>query len=270
MNNLLILNNLSIGYKYLIIYKDFSFNITENTITAILCPNNGGKSTLIRTLSGIIYGLDGNIVLNNVKLTRRNFKKYIRNIGVVLEDLDYQFITDNVKEEITFPLVNLGYKKNIINKHIKDVSNICEIDNILNKKIKVLSNYEKIKVLIATSIIHFPKILLLDDPFRFINIKEQKKILNILNNIKNNYNISIVFTTSQISSIIDLENIIVLGNGKIVMQGNYNDIIKRDNELSKLGIEIPIMIDLSLKLQFYNLLDDIYYNVEGMVDKLWK
>lgn len=94
--------------------------------------------------------------------------------------------------------------------------------------------------------------------------------MNILNNIKNNYNISIVFTTSQISSIIDLENIIVLGNGKIVMQGNYNDIIKRDNELSKLGIEIPIMIDLSLKLQFYNLLDDIYYNVEGMVDKLWK
>ena len=48
------------------------------------------------------------------------------------------------------------------------------------------------------------------------------------------------------------------------------EIIKRDNELSKLGIEIPIMIDLSLKLQFYDLLDDIYYDVEGMVNKLWK
>ena len=112
--------------------------------------------------------------------------------------------------------------------------------------------------------------MLLDDPFRFLNLKEQKKILNILNNIKNNCNISIIFTTSQFSSIIDLDNIIVLGNGKIIMQGNYKDIIKKDNELSKLGIEIPIMIDLSLKLQFYNLLDDICYDVGGIIDKLWK
>ncbi len=270
MNNLLVLDNLSVGYKDLTIYKDLSFNIAENTITSILCPNNSGKSTLIKTLSGINCGLCGSIVLNNVKLTKRSFKKYIRDVGVVLEDIDRQFITNNVKDEIIFPLVNLGYNKSVIDKHIEDITKICELDNILNKKIDSLSNYDKIKVLIASSIIHFPKILLLDDPFRFLNLKEQKKILNILNNIKNNCNISIIFTTSQFSSIIDLDNIIVLGNGKIIMQGNYKDIIKKDNELSKLGIEIPIMIDLSLKLQFYNLLDDICYDVGGIVDKLWK
>ncbi len=270
MNNLLILDNLSVGYKDLIIYNDLSFNIAENTITAILSPNNSGKSTLIKTLSGIIYHLNGNIVLNNVKLTKRNFKKYIRSVGVVLEDINRQFITTNVKDEIVFPLINLGYNKTIINKRLKSITKICEIDDILNKKIDDLSNYDKVKVLIATSIIHLPKLLLLDDPFRFLNVKDYKRILNILNNIKNNCNISTIFTTSQISSIVDLDNVIVLGNGRIIMQGNYKEIIKRDNELSKLGIEIPIMIDLSLKLQFYDLLDDIYYDVEGMVNKLWK
>ena len=67
-----------------------------------------------------------------------------------------------------------------------------------------------------------------------------------------------------------LDNIYVIGNNKIILHGNYDEIVKNDNELSKAGIEIPIMVDLSRKLQFYNLIDDIYYDVDKVVNALWK
>ena len=54
------------------------------------------------------------------------------------------------------------------------------------------------------------------------------------------------------------------------MSGTYKEIIMRDNELTKIGIEIPLMIDLSRKLQFYNLIDGLYYDPDKVVDKLWK
>ena len=52
--------------------------------------------------------------------------------------------------------------------------------------------------------------------------------------------------------------------------GSFDEIILQDNELTKLGFKIPMMIDLSRKLQFYDLLDDIYYDVDKVVDRLWK
>ena len=81
---------------------------------------------------------------------------------------------------------------------------------------------------------------------------------------------TIVFTTSNLEDVIGLSNIYVFDKGKIVMNDSYNYILLKDNELSKMGIEIPLMIDLSRKLQFYNLIKYTYYDRDKVVDILWK
>ena len=58
-------------------------------------------------------------------------------------------------------------------------------------------------------------------------------------------------------------------DGVIKYSGSLDDILIHDNELTKLGIDIPIMMDMSLKLQFYDLLDKVILNAEEMVDELW-
>ena len=94
--------------------------------------------------------------------------------------------------------------------------------------------------------------------------------MNILNNIRVFCKLSIIFTTSFIENVIGLDNIIVFSDGRKKFHGSFNEIIMEDNELTKMGFEIPIMIDLSRKLQFYNLVDDIYLDVDSVVNKLWK
>ncbi len=262
--------NLISSYNDKVIVDNISFSIKEKTINAFLCPNNSGKTTLIKTLSGAKYANRGTITVNNVTLSQNNYKKYIILISTILEDIENQFICEKVKDELVYPLKNLKYSKKRINKNVEEISSICDIANIIDKKIEKLSYIEKIKVIIASSIIHKPKVLFMDDIFRFLSMKEKKVLFKILKRIVDSLEITIIFTTSDINDIIGLKNIFVFNEGKILMRDDYGKIILKDNELSKMGFEIPLMIDLSRKLQFYDLLDGIYYDPNRVVDKLWK
>ena len=270
MDKLLYVENLSVGYDGKYVVDDINFSLEKDSIQAILCPNNGGKSSIIKTLSGVIPHNCGKIYVNKIPLNKRNFKKYIKSIGVVFDDIEHQFLQKRVIDELRFPLVNLCYSKKDINLVVDKISNILLINNILNNDISSLSNYEKIKVLIATSIVNSPKILFLDDIFKYLSKKEKTEMFKILNAIISELHISILFTTSMIDDIVDLDNIIVVTDNKIVLNGSFKEIILQDNELTKYGFKIPIMIDLSRKLQFYNLIEDIYYDVDKVVDTLWK
>jgi len=270
MDKLLCVDNLSIDYGDNILADDISFSVENESMCAILCPNSCGKTSIIKTLSGVIPHSCGKIFLDNMLLCKRNFKKYIINMGVVFDDLEMQFLTDKVIDELKFPLINLCYKKNEIDNRIDLVSRVLKINDILDKEIIKLSNYEMIRVLVASSIVHMPKILFLDDIFKRINEKEKKELFNIFHNIIKEFQISILFTTSFVEDVIDLENIVVVADKKTVFTGSFDEIILQDNELTKLGFKIPMMIDLSRKLQFYDLIDGIYYDVDKVVDRLWK
>ena len=117
---------------------------------------------------------------------------------------------------------------------------------------------------------HNPDILIVDDIFKSLNPKDKEIIMDVFKLLIVSYNKSIIFTTSDLNDCIGLDKIYVLGEKKVVMHGSYDEIVKKDNDLSKIGIDIPLMIDLSRKLQFYNLIDEIYYEPDKVVNALWK
>ena len=270
MKKVMVVSNLSYSINGKKIVDDIDLSLEENSVNAILSSNNSGKTTLIKLLSGIYPHKSGKTSVNDIELNKDNFKKYIINISTILDDIDEQFICDTVKEEIEYPLINLKYKSNKINDLYEEILEFLKIKNISNKRIKSLTIYEKVKVLLAASIIHNPKVLLIDDVLRFLNNQEKEEILRLFNKIANERDITILFTTSDLNDVKNIANIYVLNNGRIVMNDSFDSIILKDNELSKMGLEIPLMIDLSRKLEFYKLIDKIYYDPDKVVDALWK
>ena len=269
-NRLLKVNNISYSYNSNVILENISFEIENNTMNACLCPNNCGKTTLIRLLSGVDELKDGNVTLDGINLDKDNFSEYQLEVGTVLDDIDNQFICDKVNDELKYPLINLGISDKEIQNRLDVIVPILKLSLILGKDILRLSYYEKVRVLIAASIIHLPKLLLLDDVFRFLNEKEKKELFSMIKSIKTKLGMTVLFTTSNLNDTKECDNILVMNNGFIVMNDTFDNIVINDNELSKMGIEIPLMIDLSRKLQFYNLIDKLYYDPDKVVDKLWK
>lgn len=262
------INKLNYSYDDRQILKDITFKVKMPSFVSVIGSNNCGKTTLIKCLSGIMP-IDESVSIDDIVLNRKNIKKYSRCIGVVFSLDQNQFLFDKVIDEITFSLANLNYKKSKMRLAVTDVSNLLFLDDILDKKISELNCFEKLKVLIAVSIVHRPKVLLLDDIFIGLTEEEKEKILLMLKRIVREFEMMIISTSSSLGDCIYSDAILVIEDGMIKYSGNLDDILMHDNDLTKLGINMPIMMDMSLKLQFYDLLDKVILNAEEMVDELW-
>ena len=266
MMDILKIENLNFSYSECVIFDNLSFSLKEKTINSILGTNSSGKTTLIKLLSGILFS-DKNIQLEDLVLTKATINKYSKMIGVCLYD---NFLFEDVMSELVFSLENLNYPAKEIEKRLKDVCRLFEIKNLKNKKINTLSELEKVKVAIASTIMHQPKIIFLDDIFEKIKYEEYVEISKYLNQIVEKYNLTILYTTNKLEKCLLSDNVVFMDEGKIILHDTVEEILKKDNTLAKNGLIMPIMVDLSLKLQFYGLVDEVIMDVEGLVDKLWQ
>ncbi len=262
------IDGLKYAYKDHEILKDVRFKVKKSSLISIIGSNNCGKTTLIKCISGIMP-IEEVISIDDIVLNKKNIKKYSRNIGVVFSCDCNQFLFDNVIDEITFPLSNLNYSKKEMHNAINNINKLLFINEILHKEIWELSKVEKLKVLLATALIHKPKVLLLDDILVGLNSSDRERIILILKRVIQEMDIIIIATTSSLEDTIYSDAILVLDEGIIKYSGTLNDILKHDGSLTKMGIEIPVMMDMSVKLGFYDLLDKIVLDEKEMVDELW-
>lgn len=251
------------------LFINLSLSIKEGSVNGILLSGNSGKTTLIRLLSGIDYVDSGKIYIDNIEVCKKNLGKFAVRISTILDDIDNQFICNKVVEELKYPLENLNVEDHIIEKRVEEVANLVDIKLILGKDTNRLTYFEKVKVLLGASIIHKPKLLFLDDIYKLLKNDEKIKIRKIIKEINKKYNMAIILVTSDLEDVIDATNITVIRDGEIFLNGMFDRIIENDNELAKMGIIIPIMVDLSMKLRFYDLIDKIYYDPDKVVEALW-
>jgi len=172
MNNIVRIKNLN----YLDFHK-FNLDIEKNSYTTIVGPNKSGKTTLLKILSGIIK-TDDVCECNGVVLNKNNCFNYVKNIGVVFCVNKNSFIYDTVKEELIYPLINLGYPKMIIEKKVKKILDDLRLEGLYNKKISSLNNSMKQLLLFVISLLHGPKVLLIDDAFLLLSDSHKKHVFN--------------------------------------------------------------------------------------------
>lgn len=262
------IEKLNYSYNDNEILKNITFKVKIPSLVTVVGSNNCGKTTLIKCLAGVMP-IEECISIDDIVLSKKNIKKYSRSIGVVFSLDQNQFLFNKVIDEILFPLGNLNYSKKKMREALDDVTKLLFLEEIIDKEVWELSHVEKIKVLLATAVIHKPVALFLDDILIGLNDEDKERILLIIKRIIRELKLIVISTTSSLSDAIYSDAILVIDNGKVKYSGKLEDILKHDNSLVKLGIDIPVMMDMSLKLQFYDLLDRVILNPEEMVDELW-
>ena len=262
------ITNLNFNYKSKQLFNGLNMEIEKGKITSIVGPNGSGKSTLVKILIGL-YNYNGTIKINDILLLKDNIKEIRKSIGVVFTNPDNQFVAETVMDDIAFTLENMNYKKKDIRKKIEEITKYLGIYDILEYNPHDLNSNQKQLVSLASALVHDPKILILDEALTMLDPFDKEKILNILKEL-NDKGLTILNISHDIEDTLISDKIYVLDKGKIVLSGTKDEVYKEEDLLHKLGFELPFMVELSNRLMFYDLIDHIIYDMEEMVDSLWK
>ena len=248
MGNILSVKNLSCGD----IFKNLSFNIPEQTFNILIGKNSVGKTTLIYSLLGLVK-CEGEIT----------FKYGRKSIGCVS---DYSEITGSVFEYLSKPLINLGYSESRIDKTIYSISKKLGITNILDKTNDELTCEERLLVLLTHSVIHNPKLVIIDNTLDELHTSNKIKFINYLRGMK----ITVILVTNDSRYFKYSTRLLVMTKTKMEIIKDSNSITRLENSLVKNNSELPFSIELSSKLYSYGIVKEIYSNNSELLDNIWK
>lgn len=230
--------------------NDINLKIEDDKFTLLCGETGSGKTTLIRCMNGLIPQFyagfyKGKVTLWNGKNTVETpIADLSTEIGIVFQNPENQLIAMNVEHEIAFGLENLGVPAKEISKRIKESASLTEIEHILDKAPFELSGGEQQRVAIASILVLEPKILILDEPTALLDPYMAKKIINLLNEIKNEKSLSIIISEHRLDLILPFaQQIILMKRGHVLEQGSREKVINGKN-FQTLRLNKPVIYSI--------------------------
>lgn len=266
MGNMITFKEVKFSYIEKPIFTNFNLTIKTGLFTTIIGDNGSGKTTLVKILLGLLP-YQGTILVDGLLVNKENIKEIRKNVGVIFENPDSQFIMDTVYEELAFLLESLNYNQKEIKTKINLITKQLGITHLLPFNPYTLSGGEKQLVLFAIALIKEPKILILDEAMTMLDPNNKLKIYSLLKKLKDNT--TIINICHELEDALNGEEIIILDDGVVVAEGKTEKVLSNIKNLKKIGIEPPFMLELSDKLKYYELITKPIYSIEKMVDKLW-
>ena len=205
------------GKNKVVAVDDVSFSVEKGEFVAIVGRSGGGKSTLLHLIGGVDEASNGNIFIDNTKISNLSKDKMAvfrrRNIGII-----YQFYNLipilSVKENITLPLLldNKTIDEKLLDNTIKYVGLERRVNHLPNE----LSGGEQQRVSIARAIITKPLLILADEPTGNLDTKRSQEIIDLLKKYNKEYNQTIILITHDLNVAKEADRIITIEDGKII------------------------------------------------------
>lgn len=240
------LDHVSFSYDKRNDINDISLKINKGEKVALLGHNGSGKSTLLKLIDGIIVPKIGDIYINGYLLNDESGYFIRKNIGLVFQSPDSQFIGTTVKDDIIFSLENEQVDPllmdEIIDKSLLDVDML----EFKDREALSLSGGQKQRVNLASIFALNKEILLLDEAKSMLDPKGKIQIDKLLNDKYNeNKHMTILSITHDISELDFFNRVILLDKGKIVFDGKKEELFYNDELIDKYHVEVPLLYKLS-------------------------
>ena len=247
--------------------------IPEKKITGIIGHTGSGKSTLVQMLNGILRPQQGRVLLDGKDIWEK--PKKIRDVrfkvGLVMQYPEYQLFEDTVYKDIAFGPKNMGLSDEEIRARVLEAAQFADLTpEMLEQSPFDLSGGQKRRVAIAGIIAMRPDVLVLDEPAAGLDPRGRALIFeNICEYQKKSETTVIIVSHSMEDMAKYCDNLVVMHDGHIKMQGSAEDIFSQAETLYDIGLDIPQVTKLILMLKKQGIgLDGGVYTVEGALEKL--
>ena len=250
---------------------DISFE--KGKITGVIGHTGSGKSTLVNLLNGLNKPTEGVVLLDGCDIWEKpkEIAKVRYRVGLVMQYPEYQLFDETVRDDIGFGPRNQGLSSDEIDERVKEAMRFVGIDDdMLGKSPFELSGGQKRRVAIAGIIAMRPDVLVLDEPAAGLDPKGRREILGgLVSYVKETGRTVILVSHSMEDMAYYCDNVVVMNNGEIFNSGTVDEIFSRSNELSNIGLDVPMIAKVASGLIRRGIdLRGALYTVDGVKDAI--
>lgn len=219
-----------------------SFDVKKGEYISIIGHNGSGKSTLSKLIIGLLEAESGKIEVYGQELNNQSIKDIRSQIGIVFQNPDNQFIGATVRDDIAFGLENHCIEHDKMDDIINEFAEKVNMLPFLDKEPSSLSGGQKQRVAIAGTMAMKPNILILDEATSMLDPRGKNEILSFVHALrKEQENLTILSITHDLEETLSSDRVIVLSNGKIVLNDTPDNIFKNENVLLENGLDVPFI-----------------------------
>jgi len=242
--------------------KEINLKISEGEFVAIIGPTGSGKSTLIQHFNGLLRPTKGEVIVDGVTISKNaNLKSIRQKVGMVFQYPETQIFSETIYDELAFGLRNYGYPEDEIKEKIEDATKKMGISHLpLSKSPLSLSGGEMRRVAIASILAMEPKVFVLDEPLANLDPQGRRELLDEIDALNRRESLTIIIISHDLSEIARYaDRVVVLNEGKIIMDGASKEIFKDVEKLVEISLGVPQIVELLYTL--YKRGADIPYNI---------
>ena len=250
--------------------SNVSFNIEKGSYTTIIGHNGSGKSTIAKLLVGLLEKKNGTIMIEDLELNQDNLIKIRNKIGIVFQNPDNQFIGSTVRDDIAFGLENHCVEQKDMDPIINEYAAKVNMTEFLDSEPTHLYGGQKQRVAIAGVLAMHPDIIIFDESTSMLDPQGKDEIKKFIYHLHENKELTIISITHDIEEVSSSDHVIVMNDGKVVMDGKPDDVLYRTDELVKIQLDVPFALKLQSALAKKGINVGKCLDLESLVDEIWQ
>lgn len=249
-----------------------NLEINKGDFVAILGHNGSGKSTLAKLTNAILLPDEGKVYVNGMDTLDEDLLYDIRQtVGMVFQNPDNQIVATVVEEDVAFGPENLGVEPAEIRKRVDDSLKAVGMYEYRTHEPHKLSGGQKQRVSIAGIIAMQPDCIVLDEATAMLDPRGRKEVMKTIRDLNEKLGMTIVFITHFMDEAVTANRVVVMEQGKLIMDGTPKQVFKNVDELREVGLDVPQVTELSKKLKDINVdLPDDVLKTDECVDAILK
>src|SRR5438552_2650177 len=230
---------------------EVNLSIPPGETIAIIGHNGSGKSTLAKLLAAILKPTTGLVQADGLRTDASGEDLWTirQRVGIVFQNPDDQLVASTVIDDIAFGPENLGLPRFEIEERIQEAMGQLELEAYAQMAIKDLSIGQKQQVAIAGVLAMRPRYLLLDEPTTMISGHTARHLLNTVQRLAREQNVAVIHITHFMHEVTSFKRVIVMHEGRLMMDGTLTDIFARADELRDVGLDVPMITNLVKRLR---------------------
>lgn len=229
---------------------DVSMTIRKGDFVAILGHNGSGKSTLAKHINAILMPTEGTLYVNGMDTREDEHLWDIRqSAGMVFQNPDNQIIATVVEEDVGFGPENLGVPTEEIWKRVEESLKAVGMYEYRTHSPNKLSGGQKQRVAIAGIMAMKPQCIVLDEPTAMLDPNGRKEVIRTVRELNKKEKVTVLLITHYMEEVIHADKVIVMDDGRIVMQGTPREIFSQVERLKSYRMDVPQITELAYELK---------------------